>query len=36
MVKPVMSRYPVDWKHESTVVLNWKSDEMNFPNDEVM
>jgi hypothetical protein len=29
--KPVISRYPVNWKHESTVVLNWKSDEMNFP-----
>ena len=31
MVKPVISRYPVDWKHESTVEVNWKSDEMNFP-----
>ena len=32
MVKPVISRYPIDWKHESTVVLNWNSDEMNFPS----
>ena len=31
ITKPVISRYPVNWKHESTVVLNWKSDEMNFP-----
>ena len=31
IMKPVISRYPVNWKHESTVVLNWKSDEMNFP-----
>ena len=30
-MKPVISRYPVNWKHESTVALNWKSDEMNFP-----
>ena len=31
MLKPVISRYPVNWKHESTVEVNWKSDKMNFP-----
>ena len=31
MMKPVISRYPIKWKHESTVEVNWKSDEMNFP-----
>jgi Na+-transporting methylmalonyl-CoA/oxaloacetate decarboxylase gamma subunit len=30
ITKPVISRYPVNWKHESTVVLNWKSDETIF------
>ena len=32
MVKPVISRYPVIWKHESTVEVTWKYDEMNFPS----
>jgi hypothetical protein len=31
MVKPVISRSPINWKHESTVEVNWKTDEMNFP-----
>ena len=31
MLKPVISRYPVNWKHESKVGVNWKSDVMNFP-----
>ena len=31
MMKPVISRHPVNWKHESTVEVTWKSDEMNFP-----
>ena len=31
MLKPVISRHPVNWKHESTVEVTWKSDEMNFP-----
>jgi len=30
-MKPVISRYPVDWRHESTVEVNWKTDEINFP-----
>jgi hypothetical protein len=30
-ILPVISRYPIKWKHESTVEVNWKSDEMNFP-----
>lgn len=31
MMKPIISRYPVNWQHESTVEVKWKSDEMNFP-----
>ena len=31
MMKPVISRHPVNWKHESTVEVTWKSDEINFP-----
>ena len=31
MMKPLISRHPVLWKHESTVEVTWKSDEMNFP-----
>ena len=31
MLKPVISRHPVNWKHESTVEVKWKSDKMNFP-----
>ena len=30
-MKPVISRYPVNWKHESTVEVKWKADEMTFP-----
>lgn len=32
MMKQVISRYPVNWKHESTVEVNWNTDEMNFPS----